>query len=571
MQTLYRFKGTVETTSQLELIENRVVGDVYKCEADLHDYIWNGQDWVDIGQNVDFTEIMQKVDDIESSQQDLLDDMSKTYTGTNITANTVEGYGTINKLYGHTVEEGSGEKSPTNPYTLKCVADDVNLFDANKIEKTTKNGITCTVSDGVMTFNGTCTQDNTGFVAIFNSLVKNIKEKTNIFIEYLSGTIENATNTTVYSMFETGFEYQMYSKLLMQNMKHVSNFDDDFNFYAMQIRFDNGVKANNYKIRIKVSQVDTDVWSPYNKGIVEIISKNGDNQSANVVATKPLCYLKDTEGNIIAQDYIDYARGVVHRECGYEIFDGTQEWYSSSYTNDTYLCALAYIANTDSELVLCDRLAFGNYTQVTNKECIASIGGGAINIRILKSRLETPDVAGLKKWLATNNLIVIYKLATPNTESIDCSNKIVQYGQQTTVSNRDGAKIEVSLTNNEAISGLNENIGNVENIVNKMSNYSTEEQVVGTWIDGKPLYRRVFEISSSERASFEDNLVQNIDMGMLLGGYILTGGGTKHSVELNGSYRISVKLGNNMYFVSDATNMKIVKYSIIVIYTKTTD
>lgn len=60
---------------------------------------------------------------INQSQQDLLDDMSKTYTGTNITAPTVKGYGTINKLYGHTIEEGTGEKSPSNPYTLRCVGE----------------------------------------------------------------------------------------------------------------------------------------------------------------------------------------------------------------------------------------------------------------------------------------------------------------------------------------------------------------------------------------------------------------------------------------------------------------
>lgn len=33
------------------------------------------------------------------AQQELVDDMSKTYTGTNITAETVEGYGRINKVY----------------------------------------------------------------------------------------------------------------------------------------------------------------------------------------------------------------------------------------------------------------------------------------------------------------------------------------------------------------------------------------------------------------------------------------------------------------------------------------
>lgn len=58
---------------------------------------------------------------LNQAQQELVDDMSKTHTGTNITGDTVAGYGRINKVYGKTIEEGTGTKSPSNPYTLKCV------------------------------------------------------------------------------------------------------------------------------------------------------------------------------------------------------------------------------------------------------------------------------------------------------------------------------------------------------------------------------------------------------------------------------------------------------------------
>ena len=66
---------------------------------------------------------------LNQAQQELVDDMSKIYMGMNITADTVEGIGRINKVYGKTTEVGTGEKSPTNPYMLECVGDDVNLFD----------------------------------------------------------------------------------------------------------------------------------------------------------------------------------------------------------------------------------------------------------------------------------------------------------------------------------------------------------------------------------------------------------------------------------------------------------
>lgn len=61
MQTLYRFKGTVDTINDLSTIENVNIGDVYKCSADLKDYVWNGTDWVDIGRDVDFTSLLGEI------------------------------------------------------------------------------------------------------------------------------------------------------------------------------------------------------------------------------------------------------------------------------------------------------------------------------------------------------------------------------------------------------------------------------------------------------------------------------------------------------------------------------
>ncbi len=42
---------------------------------------------------------------------------------------------------------------------------------------------------------------------------------------------------------------------------------------------------------------------------------------------------------------------------------------------------------------------------------------------------------------------------------------------------------------------LNKIENNMEDVNNKF-NYSTEEQVIGTWTDGKPLYKRVFNLTS---------------------------------------------------------------------------
>jgi len=61
MQTLYRFKGIVNTIDDLSIIKNVNIGDVYRCKTDLKDYIWNGTDWIDLGRNVDFTSILKEI------------------------------------------------------------------------------------------------------------------------------------------------------------------------------------------------------------------------------------------------------------------------------------------------------------------------------------------------------------------------------------------------------------------------------------------------------------------------------------------------------------------------------
>ena len=62
MQTLYRFKGTINTVDDLSFIENRNTGDTYKCKANSNTYIWNGVEWIDTGKDVDYSDILNLID-----------------------------------------------------------------------------------------------------------------------------------------------------------------------------------------------------------------------------------------------------------------------------------------------------------------------------------------------------------------------------------------------------------------------------------------------------------------------------------------------------------------------------
>ena len=375
------------------------------------------------------------------SQQDLLDDMSKTYTGTNITGPTVEGYGTIHKLYGHTIEEGSGEKSPSNPYTLRCVGDDVNLYNENS----SKVGSFIDGSGAEVS--------GSGYLFINQIIIPTA-------LKYTMSYNEATQNANV------RFSYYNNNTFLSREVGHDNKhiFTIPANCTKIDVRVDTGV---DYFKGLKLQKGSTATpYSPYNQGTLEIISQNGDQQSSNVVVTKPLCSLQDNEGNIIAQDYIDYTRGVVHRECGYVVLDGSQTIYYMEEENDTARFRIELFEIKKGTNFGCDKLKVIKQSEAIDEECLMirdlSVDN-SISFKIKKSRLTELSSTGINNYLASNPITLICELAEPTEEPLNCSNKIVQYSTQTTVSNRDGAEIEVSLTNNKAIAEVNGDIGNVQN------------------------------------------------------------------------------------------------------------
>ena len=63
-----------------------------------------------------------------------------------------------------------------------------------------------------------------------------------------------------------------------------------------------------------------------------------------------------------------------------------------------------------------------NYLGVNYSDLISSHSLYSMQVRILKSRLQTPDVDGFKAWLAQNPVTVLYELATPTEEPLSTDN-----------------------------------------------------------------------------------------------------------------------------------------------------
>ena len=125
-------------------------------------------------------------------------------------------------------------------------------------------------------------------------------------------------------------------------------------------------------------------------------------------------------------------------------------------------------------------------------------------------------------------------------------------------------------------------------------NYSTNEEIVGKWIDGKPIYRKVIPISartinySSNGWSLTAATISNFDKLIRSEGTIITSSGTRKPIGQNGwnalkanlsfinQFWIEVSSNGNVYlysvFGSSNGNSMVIQDSYIILeYTKTTD
>ena len=125
----------------------------------------------------------------------------------------------------------------------------------------------------------------------------------------------------------------------------------------------------------------------------------------------------------------------------------------------------------------------------------------------------------------------------------------------------------------------------VRNIyVDARYDYSTDEKVVGTWIDGKPLYQKTIidtMPSTTANGTFvyvdSPHNIENVDLIFITDGFIKaasTGSSFTHPVVylLNAGYQLKIRPNRiNIQYASSAKDYNGAETIITVIYTKTTD
>ena len=105
-----------------------------------------------------------------------------------------------------------------------------------------------------------------------------------------------------------------------------------------------------------------------------------------------------------------------------------------------------------------------------------------------------------------------------------------------------------------------------------METYSTEEQVVGTWIDGKPIYRKYINTASGQTKTVYDLSTYNVETVIKLELFEIESNGNIIPINFyNGSDKFTFCVYNkNGKYIEIISTRTLAHYGIFE-YTKTTD
>ena len=178
----------------------------------------------------------------------------------------------ITKKSGSVITTDEAIEGPLNDYkiygnTYQNSTSGKNLLDISKIDKTTKNGITCSYDPEtqIVTLNGTCTKNNTSF-SVTGVNLQITQSKTKLYLYYVSGSIENKST---FRLYDKDWSKNLLLSLTELNADHqVINKVAPNTFTAVNcgIRLENGTICNNFQFKVMVADSNDDTYEPYTGG-----------------------------------------------------------------------------------------------------------------------------------------------------------------------------------------------------------------------------------------------------------------------------------------------------------------
>lgn len=210
------------------------------------------------------------------------------------------------------------------------------------------------------------------------------------------------------------------------------------------------------------------------------------------------------------QDYVDGKRGVLVQKFGVEIFDGSNdEAWDIVQASNYFQCNIRMTDIVNSKNAMCT-----HFPQITPEE--RGVKNGMVMHTdnmfsfALLPEMNITTVASWKTLLKSNPITVVYELAEPietplPDADVEALKSLKTYDGVTHIftdseiepswlleynTTRVGTELDEIDAELVKINKRITDIGTTAQI-----NYSTEEQVIGTWIDGKTLYQKTYDIT----------------------------------------------------------------------------
>ena len=311
-----------------------------------------------------------------------------------------------------------------------------NELNLANVEVQTLQGITSTYNseNNSVTFNGTCTTDNTIF-KILNNPISAVQNKTRLVIKYVSGTI-TGTGSNAFRLFDANWDKSMSANLLnlsSTNREIVSLFTHtDLVLSNNSFRFDSGTVLNNFTVQVMVYTSDEEKeYEQYGKSPsrefpspIKVVSGSYEtkieNEDKSLSQTKNLDFPEGIKlaGNSTVRDYI-YKSGSKWYKKAYWLFfvaDGTA---TISGINTTLENTVRFNITNVSESNLdytsnnkCNRLIWKQMWSIDEEGFYCDDNGSSIRVRMNKDIVGTTEDE-IKTYLSNNNLEFCLKLMEP--------------------------------------------------------------------------------------------------------------------------------------------------------------
>lgn len=189
-------------------------------------------------------------------------------------------------------------------------------------------------------------------------------------------------------------------------------------------------------------------------------------------------------------------------------FDGSNDesWQMYSVAQGTLFRTQSALKNY---LITADNTLCNTYAPTDDKANL-TLSGSGVNFDFINNSIS--DVANWRTNLSNNPITVCFELATP---------VIIPITSATRVKTISGVNNIYSNTGDNSIKYFTENADEIAELVKAeiastntdYHKYSTEEKIVGEWIDGKPIYERTYTFTAPSSNAFARE-----DLGITMSG-----------------------------------------------------